>query len=118
MSFTADNTLGAGHVLIRSTQGDMVVLDAPEAGVGGLTSRAVSGANLPGVFQYNNPEGASTITGSTNQSLNDLFDAELEADPVVDIFPGFGGTEGEDLRAAASCCSLIKPMLMKTVSIK
>ena len=99
VSFTADNTLGAGHVLIRSTQGDMVVLDAPEAGVGSLTSRAVSGANLPGVFQYNNPgEVPSTITGSTNQSLNDLFDAELEADPVVDIFPGFGGTEGEDLR--------------------
>ncbi len=89
VGFNAAETRAAGNVSIRSTQGDIVVLDAPQAGVGVLSARAASDSgpngNLPGVFAYNQPGiTPSTITASSSVgSLNNEQD-------ISKIFPGFG----------------------------
>ncbi len=85
VGFNAAETRAAGNVSIRSTQGDIVVLDAPQAGVGVLSARAASDGNLPGVFAYNQPGlTPSTITSASgNGSLNAVSNFKA-------IFPGFG----------------------------
>ncbi|MDA7889367.1 fibronectin type III domain-containing protein [Pirellulales bacterium] len=88
VGFNAADTRAAGNVSIRSTQGDLVVLDAPQAGVGVLNARAASAltGNLAGTFAFNQPGiTPSTITASGNGSLNDTLNLST-------IFPGFDTT--------------------------
>ncbi len=88
---TAASMQAAGNVSIRSTQGDVVVLDAPIAGDGLLQVRVASAANasggdLAGTYAQNNPGVTpSTLTGLGNRSLNN--------EPTfASVFPGLGGS--------------------------
>ena len=88
---TAASMQSAGNVSIRSTQGDIVVLDAPIAGDGLLQARVASaetslGGNLLGIYTQNVPGVTpSTLTALGNRSLND--------EPTfAAVFPGLGGS--------------------------
>jgi hypothetical protein len=88
---TAASMQAAGDVFIRSTQGDIVLLDAPIAGDGLLQARVASASNglggsLSGTYAQNNPGVTpATLTGLGNRSLN--------SEPTfAAVFPGLGGS--------------------------
>ncbi len=88
---SAASMQAAGDVSIRSTQGDIVLLDAPIAGDGLLQARVASASNgsggsLSGTYAQNNPGVTpATLTGLGNRSLN--------SEPTfAAVFPGLGGS--------------------------
>lgn len=88
---SAASMQAAGNVSIRSTQGNVVVLDAPIAGDGLLRARVASedssrGGNLSGTYSQNVPGiSPSTLTALGNRSLN--------SEPTfAAVFPGLGGS--------------------------
>ncbi|MEO1992876.1 MAG: hypothetical protein ABGW78_13135, partial [Pirellulales bacterium] len=84
---TASSMQAAGNVAVRSTQGDLFVLDAPLAGDGALVARVASadnasGGNLNAIYAQNVP-------GITPATLTALNNGSLNLNPnFAAVFPG------------------------------
>ena len=112
---TARPMQSAGSVNIRSTQGDVVVLDAPLAGLGRWRARAVSAENLGGNYLQNVPGvAAATLTGGVNGTLNAFVSGGT-------VFPGFGTNEAtfrtRDLILLKDQTDLVQNGLYQVMSI-
>ena len=84
---TASSMQAAGNVSVRSTQGDLFVLDAPLAGDGAMVARVASadnasGGNLNAIYVQNVP-------GVTPATLTALNNGSLNLNPnFAAVFPG------------------------------
>jgi hypothetical protein len=94
----ATEMFAAGNVSIRSGQEPVKVLDAPMAGRGFLSARAVATSEVTGIFRINNPGIVpSTLTPEIDAQGNPLENVDFNEAISVGAVPGFGDAD-DDLK--------------------